>query len=197
MWAGVMGKFIATMFRSYAQTLIIMLTVPFGIIGAVFGHMLLDFDLKMMSLFGIVALAGVVVNDAIVLTEKINVNLAEGMAFFDSIIKGGARRFRAIFLTTISTAGGLLPLIAEKDMQAKYLIPMALSLVAGVIFATVLTLVLIPSLLVILNDLRLVLHRLQHGTWPRRVDVEPARNRKRKLDTAASEIHPPALISSV
>ena len=110
---------------------------------------------------------------------------------------GGARRFRAIFLTTISTAEGLLPLIAEKDMQAKYMILMALSLAAGVIFATVLTLVLIPSLLVILNDLRLLVHRLRHGTWPRRVDVEPARNRKRERDEAVAEIHPPALITSI
>lgn len=188
---------IATMFRSYAQTFIIMFTVPFGIIGAVFGHMLLGYDLTMMSLFGIVALAGVVVNDAIVLTERINVNLAEGMAFFESIIKGGARRFRAIFLTTISTAGGLLPLIAEKDLQAKYLIPMALSLAAGVIFATVLTLVLIPSLLVILNDLRLLLHRLRHGTWPRRVAVEPARNRKAHLDAADPEARQLHTISPV
>jgi len=187
---------IATIFRSYVQPLVIMFTVPFGIIGAVFGHMLLGYNLTMMSLFGIVALTGVVVNDAIVLIERINENLAEGMAFFESIIKGGARRFRAIFLTTISTAGGLLPLIAEKDLQAKFLIPMALSLAAGVIFATVLTLVLVPSLLAITSDLRLLLHWLRYGTWPRRVDVEPARNRKRNLDEADSEIHQPALISS-
>ena len=109
--------------------------------------------------------------DAIVLIERVNENLAAGMAFFESIIKGGARRFRAIFLTTISTAGGLLPLIAERDLQAKFLIPMALSLAAGVIFATVLTLVLIPSLLAILSDLRLLLYRLHHGTWPKRVAV--------------------------
>ena len=118
---------IATIFRSYVQPLIIMFTVPFGIIGAVFGHMLLGYNLTMMSLFGIVALTGVVVNDAIVLIERVNKNLAEGMAFFESVIKGGTRRFRAIFLTTISTAGGLLPLIAEKDLQAKFMIPMALS----------------------------------------------------------------------
>jgi len=188
---------IAAIFRSYVQTLVIMFTVPFGIIGAVFGHKLLGYDLTMMSLFGIVALTGVVVNDAIVLIERINKNLAGGMAFFESIIKGGARRFRAIFLTTISTAGGLLPLIAEKDLQAKSLIPMALSLAAGVIFATLLTLVLVPSLLAIINDLRLLLHRLRHGTWPMRIAVEPARNRKRKPDEAASEIHQPDLISSV
>jgi Cu/Ag efflux pump CusA len=151
--------------------------------------MVLGYDLTMMSLFGIVALTGVVVNDAIVLIERVNENLAVGMAFFESIIKGGARRFRAIFLTTISTAGGLLPLIAEKDMQARWLIPMALSLAAGVLFATVLTLVLVPSLLAILSDLRLLLHRLHYGTWTKRVDVEPARNRKTGLDAADPQAH--------
>jgi multidrug efflux pump subunit AcrB len=188
---------IATMFRSYVQPVVIMFAVPFGIIGAVFGHMLLGYDLTMMSLFGIVALAGVVVNDAIVLIERVNENLAGGMAFFEAIIKGGARRFRAIFLTTISTVGGLLPLIAEKDLQAKFLIPMAVSLAAGVIFATVLTLVLIPSLLAILNDLRLLLYRLRHGTWPRRIAVEPARYRDADIAVADPETNHQPLISSV
>jgi hypothetical protein len=119
-----------------------------------------------------------VVNDAIVLIERINGNLAEGMPFFEAIEAGGARRFRAIILTTFSTMGGLLPLIAETDMQAKFLIPMALSLAAGVGFATVLTLVLIPSLLVILNDFRRLAHRLLRGFWPAPEAVEPARLRK-------------------
>ncbi|PID39494.1 MAG: hypothetical protein CR984_06830 [Proteobacteria bacterium] len=177
----VLGIFIviATMFRSYAQPFVILFTVPFGIIGAVFGHLLLGYDLSMMSMFGMVALTGVVVNDAIVLIECINENLASGMPFFDAIIKGGARRFRAIFLTTLSTVGGLTPLILETDLQAKFLIPMALSIAAGVAFATVLTLVLIPGMLAILNDLRLLSHRIRHGRWPRRLDVEPARHRHR------------------
>ncbi len=175
----VLGIFIiiATMFRSYAQPLVILFTVPFGIIGAVFGHLLMGYDLSMMSLFGMVALTGVVVNDAIVLIERINENLACGMPFFDAILQGGMRRFRAIFLTTVSTVGGLAPLIMETDFQAKFLIPMALSIAAGVVFATMLTLVLIPSLLAILNDLRLAAHRLRHGRWPKRREVEPARNR--------------------
>ncbi|BBO77053.1 multidrug transporter AcrB [Desulfosarcina widdelii] len=175
----VLGIFIiiATMFRSYAQPFVIMFTVPFGIIGAVLGHLLLGYDLSMMSMFGMVALTGVVVNDAIVLIERINENLACGIPFFDAILQGGVRRFRAIFLTTLSTVGGLAPLIMETDFQAKFLIPMALSIAAGVAFATVLTLVLIPSLLAILSDLRLVVHRVRHGRWPRRLEVEPARNR--------------------
>ena len=137
----------------------------------------MGFDLSMMSIFGMVALTGVVVNDAIVLIERINENIAEGMPFFDAIINGGARRFRAIILTSLSTIGGLMPLILEKDLQARFLIPMALSLAAGVAFATVLTLVLIPSLLTILNDFRLLVHRYKKGVWPRRVAVEPARDR--------------------
>ncbi|MCB2184375.1 MAG: efflux RND transporter permease subunit [Desulfobulbaceae bacterium] len=168
---------IATMFRSYAQPFIILFTVPFGIIGAVVGHLLLGYELSMMSMFGMVALTGVVVNDAIVLIDKININLSEGMPFFEAIKNGGIRRFRAIFLTTLSTVGGLTPLIMETDLQAKFLIPMALSIAAGVTFATVLTLLLIPSILVILNDFRRLNYRLRHGFWPAREEVEPARHR--------------------
>ena len=170
---------IATIFRSYIQPFVIMFTVPFGIIGAVLGHLLMGYDFSMMSIFGMVALTGVVVNDAIVLIERINKNLAEGMPFIDAIIKGGARRFRPIVLTTVSTIVGLSPLIMEADLQAKFLIPMALSIAAGVAFATLLTLVLIPSLLMILNDIRLLAHRLFHGTRTRpvREDLEPSSRR--------------------
>ncbi|HSQ84258.1 MAG TPA: efflux RND transporter permease subunit, partial [Desulfobacterales bacterium] len=173
----ILGMFIivATMFRSYAQPFIILFTVPFGIIGAVLGHLLLGYDLSIMSVFGMVALTGVVVNDAIVLIECVNNNIAEGMPFFDAILSGSARRFRAIFLTSITTVGGLAPLIMETDLQAKGLIPMAISIAAGIAFATVLTLVLVPSLLALLSDLRLLVHRLRFGFWPNRIDVEPAR----------------------
>jgi Cu/Ag efflux pump CusA len=140
-----------------------------------------------------VALTGVVVNDAIVLIERINENIAEGMPFFDAILNGGARRFRAIVLTSLSTVGGLAPLILETDLQAKFLIPMALSLAAGIAFATVLTLVLVPSLLALLSDFRLLAHRLKYGFWPKlkygfwpkRTDVEPARTRH--MDPLADE----------
>ena len=190
----ILGIFIiiATMFRSYVQPFIILFTVPFGIIGAVLGHLLLGYNLSIMSIFGMVALTGVVVNDAIVLIERINENIAEGMPFFDAILNGGARRFRAIILTSLSTVGGLAPLIMEKDLQAKFLIPMALSIAAGIAFATVLTLVLVPSLLALLSDFRLLTHRLRYGYWPKRVDVEPARNRHVDLlkDESAPETVP-------
>ncbi len=168
---------VATMFRSYVQPFVILITVPFGIIGGVFGHLLLGYNLSTISMFGMVGLTGIVVNDAIVLIERINENIARGMPFFESILSGGARRFRAIVLTSLSTVGGLTPIILETDFQARFLIPMAISIAAGVIFATVLTLVLIPSLLVILSDFRLLFHRIRYGTWPKRVDVEPARDR--------------------
>lgn len=169
---------IATIFRSYIQPFVILFTIPFGIIGAIIGHLVLGYDLSIMSMFGMVALTGVVINDAIVLIERINENLAAGMDFFEAIKRGGARRFRAILLTSLSTVGGLAPLILETDMQAKFLIPMALSLAAGVIFATVLTLVLVPSLLVIVNDLRRTAYRLRRGEWPEgRKLVEPATTR--------------------
>lgn len=182
---------IATIFRSYAQPFVIMLTVPFGIIGAITSHLIMGYDLSIVSIFGMVALTGVVVNDAILFIERINENLAEGMPFFEAILAGGARRFRAIFLTSVSTVGGLAPLIMETDFQARFLIPMALSLAAGVAFATVLTLVLVPSLMAILSDLRLLTHRVTKGTWPKRVDVEPARDRHVDLMAESPESRPP------
>ncbi|HHB77350.1 MAG TPA: efflux RND transporter permease subunit, partial [Desulfobulbus sp.] len=181
---------IATIFRSYIQPLVILVTVPFGIIGAIVGHLVFGYTLSMMSMFGMVALTGVVVNDAIVLIERINENLAEGMNFFEAIKQGGQRRFRAILLTSFSTVGGLAPLIMETDMQAKFLIPMALSLAAGVTFATALTLVLIPSLLAIVNDLRRTVVRIRTGAWPTREEVEPAAGRRENI------LYKPAILAT-
>ncbi|MDM8523204.1 efflux RND transporter permease subunit [Desulfococcaceae bacterium HSG8] len=172
----VIGMFIviATMFRSYVQPFLILFMIPFGIIGSIWGHLILGYELSLMSIFGMVGLTGVVVNDAIVLIERINGNLANGDEFFKAVQNGGLRRFRAIILTTVSTVGGLSPLILETDIQAQFLIPMAVSMAAGVAFATILTLVLLPGMLVILNDLRRVFHRLRTGEWPSREEVEPA-----------------------
>ena len=164
---------VATVFRSYVQPLVIMLTVPFGIIGAVLGHILLSTPLSLMSMFGIVALTGVVVNDAIVLIERFNNYMGAGVPFYDALPRAGARRFRAIILTTASTVGGLAPIILETDRQAQWLIPMALSIASGVAFATMLTLVLIPCTLAILNDVRRALYRLKSGAWPTPEAVEP------------------------
>ncbi len=174
---------IATIFRSYLQPLIIMLTVPFGIIGAVIGHQLRGVELSLMSMFGIVALAGVVVNDAIVLIEAFNANIAKGMPIREALLEAGQRRFRAVFLTTLSTVGGLMPMIVEQDLQAQFLIPMALSIAAGVAFATLLTLLLIPSLILILNDLRCAVYYVIRGILPdSREQLEPARHRTEPLE---------------
>ena len=185
---------IATIFRSYLQPVIIMFTVPFGIIGAIIGHLIFGYNISLMTIFGMVALAGVVVNDAIILIERFNENLAEGMSFIESIRNAGARRFRAVFLTTVTTVGGLTPLILEKNLQARFLIPMALAIAAGVAFATVLTLVIIPNLLVILNDFRCVVHRIRKGNWPTREEVEPARDRKVDLMADSTTEKSPATI---
>jgi len=174
---------IATIFRSYLQPLIIMLTVPFGIIGAVIGHQLRGVELSLMSMFGIVALAGVVVNDAIVLIEAYNANIARGMKIREALLEAGQRRFRAVFLTTLSTVGGLTPMILEQDLQAQFLIPMALSIAAGVAFATLLTLLLIPSLILILNDARCAVYYTLRGILPEsREQLEPARHRTAPLE---------------
>lgn len=172
---------IAAMFRSYVQPFVILFTVPFGLIGAVLGHLLMGLPLSMMSLFGMVALAGVVVNDAIVLIEAFNGNLALHMPFLDALLEACRSRFRAIFLTTVTTVGGLAPLILERSYQAQSMIPMALSIAAGLVFSTLLTLFILPSLLVILNDLRLGLHVLLHHATPARETVEPATRRKEEF----------------
>ena len=167
----------ATMFRSYVQPFVILFTIPFGIIGAVAGHVILGHGLSLMSIFGMVAMAGVAVNDGIVLIERVNNNLAQGLDFFEAVENAGRRRFRAVFLTSISTVGGLAPLIVETDQHAQLLIPMAVSMAAGLTFATVLTLILIPGLLVIVNDLRLFFHWTRYGVRVTREEVEPQRLR--------------------
>lgn len=172
---------IAAIFRSYVQPILIMITIPFGLIGATLAHAILGFPITitMMSMFGMVALSGIVVNDAIVLIDYVNEQIASGKKVFDALCDGGARRFRAIFLTTLTTFVGLAPIILEKSMQARYLIPMAVSIAFGVAFATLLTLLLIPCLFLILNDLRRFIGFLKSGRkeWPDTESVEPATHR--------------------
>ena len=167
---------IASIFRSYIQPIIIMTTIPFGLIGAVIGHLIFGLPLTIMSVFGMVALSGIVVNDAIVLIEGVNERLGSGMPLFTALREGGKRRFRAILLTTLTTFFGLMPLILEKSMQAQVLIPMAISIAFGVLFATVITLVLIPCMIAVLNDVRRVLHSIWHLKYPSREEVEPRYN---------------------
>ena len=139
---------------SYIQPLIIMSAIPFGMIGAVVGHVILGYDLSMFSLIGVVALSGIVINDSLVMIDLINRMRANGSSVFDAVMQSGTRRFRAIMLTTLTTFLGLTPLLLEKSIQAKFLIPMAISVAFGVVFATIITLLIVPSLYMIVEDLR-------------------------------------------
>ncbi len=143
---------VAGIFRSYFQPLIVMTAIPFGMVGAVLGHMLLGYDLSIMSMFGVVALAGVVVNDNIVLVEWINRVRPQHRTVLDAVRRSGADRFRPILLTSLTTFGGLMPLIFETSVQATFLIPMAISLGFGVLFATVISLILVPCIYLVLDD---------------------------------------------
>ena len=146
---------LAIPFRSYLQPLIIMGAIPFGLTGAVIGHIIMGQNLTILSLIGIVALAGVVVNDSLVLVDFINRYRDEGNSLFDAVLEAGPRRFRPILLTSLTTFFGLFPLLMEKSLQAKFLIPMAISLAFGVLFATIITLIIVPTSYFILEDLKI------------------------------------------
>ncbi|MCP4467740.1 MAG: efflux RND transporter permease subunit, partial [Halieaceae bacterium] len=139
--------------KSYLQPLIIMGVIPFGMIGAIFGHWVMGHPLSMMSLMGVIALSGVVVNDSLIMVDFVNKAIAEGKERFDAVVDAGTRRFRAILLTSLTTFFGLAPMLLEKTAQAESMVPMAISLAYGIVFATVITLLLIPCLYMILQDL--------------------------------------------
>lgn len=145
---------LAVPLKSYLQPLIIMGVIPFGIIGAIIGHLVIGLPLDMMSLFGIIALSGVVVNDSLILVDFINRAVSNGSSIIDAVVQSGTQRYRAIMLTSLTTFFGLAPMLVETSTQAQFLIPMAVSLGFGIIFATVITLVLIPCLYVILEDFK-------------------------------------------
>jgi multidrug efflux pump subunit AcrB len=133
-------------FRSYVQPLIIMAIIPFGIIGAIWGHFVQGMEITMFSLFGIVALTGVVVNDAIVLIDFINLRVRAGTPLREALLDAGVQRLRPVFLTSVTTVAGLLPILLERSFQAQIVIPMATSLCFGLMLATVLVLYLVPAL---------------------------------------------------
>jgi multidrug efflux pump subunit AcrB len=138
--------------KSYFQPLIIMTAIPFGLMGAIWGHVILGFTLTILSGFGMVALTGVVVNDSLIMVDYVNRHRVPGKSIHDVVVESGMARFRPILLTSLTTFGGLTPLLLETSLQAQFLIPMAISLAFGVIFATLVTLILVPSLYMILED---------------------------------------------
>jgi len=145
---------LAVLFRSYAQPLIIMTAIPFGFLGAVLGHVAMGWDLTLLSGFGAVALTGVVVNDSLIMIDFINRMRREGNGLREAVILAGVRRFRPIVLTSLTTFAGLTPMLLEKSLQAQFLIPMAISLGFGVLFATFITLVLVPVSYMVLENLK-------------------------------------------
>ncbi len=146
--------------KSYSQAAMIMVVIPFGVIGSVFGHFILDMDLSALSLMGILAASGVVVNDSLVMVDYVNNARKSGVKLKDAVIHAGTKRFRAIMLTSLTTFIGLVPIIFfEVSAQAQIVIPMAISLAFGVLFATIVTLVLIPSLYLIIEDMKKVFKR--------------------------------------
>jgi multidrug efflux pump subunit AcrB len=147
--------------RSYTQPLLIMSAIPFGAVGAIWGHMIMGHDLTILSMFGLVALTGVVVNDSLVMVDFINRHREKAEGLLGAVRQAGGARFRAILLTSLTTFAGLFPLMMEKSMQARFLIPMAISLAFGVIFATFITLILVPSGYMVLEDLKELPARLR------------------------------------
>jgi multidrug efflux pump subunit AcrB len=180
---------LCTVFHSYIQPVLIMLIIPFGFSGAVLGHMLLGIPLSFLSLAGLVALSGIIVNDSIVLIERINAYLAEGCPFHEAVCAAGQRRFRAIFLTSATTVIGLGPMILETDLTAQVVAPMGVSVGAGLAVGMSLTLLLMPALFAILNDARRAVFRAWHGRWPSPEEVEPASQRNEATIRSAEPEH--------
>ena len=145
---------LAVPLKSYVQPLVIMAVIPFGFIGAVVGHIIFGVSISMLSIFGLIALAGVVVNDSLILVEFVNRGHSDELSIDEALVRAGRQRFRAILLTTMTTFVGLLPMLFETSTQAQFVIPMALSLSFGIVFATTITLILIPCLYRVIYDLR-------------------------------------------
>jgi multidrug efflux pump subunit AcrB len=156
---------LAGLFQSYIQPLIVMAIIPFGLIGAVIGHFIMGYPLTIASMIGLVALTGVVVNDAMILVVFINRLVRDGMPLHEAVIVGGKGRLRPILLTSATTVLGMGPLLLETSFQAKFLIPMGISLSSGLIFATVLTLVAVPSMYLIVNDVKKLTRGFLSWLW--------------------------------
>ena len=153
-------------FKSYIQPSIIMMSIPFGIVGAVMGHLIMGFSLSILSMFGMIALSGVVVNDSLVLIDFANRRVRKGSTSYAAIVNAGIGRFRPIILTTLTTFFGLMPMIFETSRQARFLIPIAISLGFGIVFATFIILVLVPALYIIIEDLKKLVLKILYFFLP-------------------------------
>ncbi|TXD49727.1 efflux RND transporter permease subunit [Polaribacter sp. IC073] len=165
---------IAFTFRSYSQPILLIIMIPFSMIGVVWGHYFHNFSIGILSFLGIIALVGIMVNDGLVLIGKFNNYLKEGMKFDDALIAAGQSRFRAIFLTSLTTVAGLAPLLLETSRQAQFLIPMAISISYGIAIATILTLVMLPLLLSVSNSIKVSVKWLKTNKEVTKEEVERA-----------------------
>ena len=165
---------IAFTFRSYDQPILLILMIPFSLIGVIWGHWLHGFPVNMLSWLGIIALIGIMVNDGLVLIEKFNRYLKEGNKFDEALVLAGKSRFRAIVLTTVTTVAGLLPLLLEKSRQAQFLKPMAISISYGIMIATVLTLVMLPLFISVSNSIKVFIKWVITGDKVSKEEVERA-----------------------
>jgi multidrug efflux pump subunit AcrB len=152
--AFVIYSLLAIPFKSYLQPFIVMTVIPFGAIGAIGGHWLMGMDLTLISLLGMLALIGIVVNDSLVLVDFINKRRARGGALLETVSVAASARFRPVILTSLTTFLGLMPLLFEKSTQAQFLIPMAVSLGFGILFATAITLLLVPVNYLVIEDIK-------------------------------------------
>ena len=144
---------LAWIFGSYTRPFAVMVIIPFGLVGAVIGHALLGYDLTILSLIALVGLSGIVVNDSIILVRTIDNRIKNGQEIYDAIIDGTRDRLRAVILTSVTTIGGLTPLLFETSLQAQFLIPMAVTIVFGLMGTTLLILFVAPSIIAILDDI--------------------------------------------
>ena len=165
---------IAFTFRSYSQPFLLLLMIPFSLIGIGWGHWIMGFPINVLSMLGIIALIGIMVNDGLVLIGKFNSFLKDGATYAEAILQAGKSRFRAIFLTSLTTIAGLAPLLFEKSRQAQFLKPMAISISFGIAIATVLTLLMLPVLLTISNQFKMGTFWLKKGQLPDPREVERA-----------------------
>jgi multidrug efflux pump subunit AcrB len=165
---------IAVTFRSIGQTIVLFLLLPFGLVGAGWGHYIMGAPISFFSLLGIIALIGIIVNDGLVFIATYNDYLREGDDQMEALYKAGISRFRPIVLTSVTTFAGLAPLLFEKSLQAQFLIPMAISVSFGLLAATVVLLILLPSMLIMLNRYRINLQWLWNARRPAYKEVEPA-----------------------
>ena len=172
----VMFTILMFLLKSYMQTLMIMSLIPLGVIGAVIGHYIIGIPVSILSFLGLVALAGIIINDSVVLVDKYNNLLKSGMKVPDALLEAGMARFRPIVLTTITTAAGLAPIIFLRSEQGQFLVPMAVSVAFGLIFGTILTLLALPSALFAINDLRVMLDKMKNKKRTR-LELEPAYQR--------------------